>query len=75
MGLLCSRLPAPVRVRDRNTDLLSVGQARDYEAMDNPSLLRILVDMRGEETTDTPRPTKKIHRIHRIYHMAMTQMS
>ncbi len=27
-------------------------QARDYDAMENPSLLRILVDMRGEQISN-----------------------
>jgi cytochrome P450 len=38
-------------LRDRNPADIPDLEARDYEAMDNPSLLRILVDMRGEETT------------------------
>jgi cytochrome P450 len=53
MAIINEQLNAGIEraLTDRDPTDIEDLQARDYDAMENPSLLRILVDMRGEETT------------------------
>ena len=40
-------------LEDRVEEDVEALEMRDYSSMENPSLLRFLVDMRGEDTTTT----------------------
>mmetsp|Transcript_5472 Transcript_5472/g.17275 ORF Transcript_5472/g.17275 Transcript_5472/m.17275 type:complete len:623 (-) Transcript_5472:26-1894(-) len=56
MNLLNDQLNAAIAaaLADRvETDTEALQESRDYESLENPSLLRFLVDQRGEEATDT----------------------
>nr|BAX73990.1 carotene hydroxylase [Euglena gracilis] len=54
MALINDQLNLAIASALKNRDPADIAdlEARDYDEMDNPSLLRILVDMRGEETTN-----------------------
>lgn len=55
MDLLNAELATCINkaLEDRNPGDIEDLENRDYSAMENPSLLRFLVDMRGEDTTNT----------------------
>jgi len=54
MALIDSELTKAIEacLKDQSQEEVEVLENRDYEKMANPSLLRFLVDMRGEDTTN-----------------------